>query len=194
MCALCVFQSFPPIAQVPQLQPPSAQPTQQDNSNLSSGGASIDREDAAEVISLSPKPHWPTLNWFILCWSVRLAQGVLWGVKISDSSLCWDPELCLFLKVGLLDTLRILNTFWYIMYQGVSYLSWRRPEDLAVLSIWTLWGGRLVCGSMIMCNCTLTNMFHRVRGVHAWPFIYYPPTWAAAHFLEDFLSLFLEGA
>ena len=28
-------------------------------------------------------------------------------------------------------------------------------------------GGHLVCGSMIMCNCTLTNMFHRVRGVHA---------------------------
>lgn len=57
MRALCVFQSFPPIAQVPQLQPPSAQPAQQDNSNLSSGGASIDREDAAEVMSLTD-PLW----------------------------------------------------------------------------------------------------------------------------------------
>ena len=67
MCALCVFQSFPPIAQVPQLQPPSAQPAQQDNSNLSSGGASIDREDAAEVIFLIPHTPLTPGSFVLVC-------------------------------------------------------------------------------------------------------------------------------
>lgn len=41
-------------------------------------------------------------------------------------------------------------------------------------------------GSPGLCNCTLTNVFHRVRGVCARPFFfYYPPTWAAAHSWED---------
>ncbi|XP_076461633.1 serine/threonine-protein kinase tousled-like 2 isoform X2 [Babylonia areolata] len=49
-------QAFPPIGVVSQFHPPNAHPTQQDNSNLSSGGASIDREDIAveHVVSTTP--------------------------------------------------------------------------------------------------------------------------------------------
>lgn len=48
-----MFQPFPSLAVAAQLQAPAPphpqQHSQQDNSNLSSGGASIDRDDASEV-------------------------------------------------------------------------------------------------------------------------------------------------
>ncbi|XP_076472036.1 serine/threonine-protein kinase tousled-like 2 [Babylonia areolata] len=53
-------QSFPPLTLTPQLQPPSAQPTSQDNSG--SGGASVDREEAVDhhqVIGVTPEKAKP---------------------------------------------------------------------------------------------------------------------------------------